>query len=113
VTEKALAQAKSNQGGMASALTGVGAAINSLNELILATQPGFPTKEEVAPHWDNIISCQQQFREARAAAEREGWWQNIPFLRRAELDDHARFLDSLVVKFRNNLTSRGYLVSHQ
>lgn len=49
VTEKALAQAKSSQGGMANALTGVGAAINGLNDLILAAQPGFPTKNEVAP----------------------------------------------------------------
>lgn len=113
VTEKALAQAKSSQGGMASALTGVGAAINNLNDLILAAQPGFPSKSEIDPHWENILSCQQQFRETRAAAEQEGWWLNIPLARRVELDSHARFLDGLVVKFRNNLVARGYVVSHQ
>jgi hypothetical protein len=113
VTEKALAQAKSSQGGMANALTGVGAAINSLNDLILATQPGFPSQEEVAPHWNDIMSCQRQFLETRAAAERDGWWQNIPSARRAEIEDHARFLDDLVVKFRANLATRGYVVSHQ
>lgn len=113
VTKKALDHARSSQGGMANALTGVGAAINGLNEVLLAAQPEFPSKEEIAPHWDSITSLQRQFHETRAAAEREGWWQNIPPARRTEIDDHARFLDRLVAKFRDNLVARGYVVSHQ
>lgn len=113
LTAKALAHAKSNQGGMADSLTGLGAAINAFNDVLLAAQPNIPSKEALMPIWDSIDSCQRQFHERRASAESEGWWSNIPQWRRTEIESHAALLDNLTRQIRSYLVTKGLLASHQ
>jgi hypothetical protein len=109
LTDQALAHAHSSQAGMADALTGVGAAINALDELILSAKPNLPGKDQLLASWQEISSSQTRFREFRADAEREGWWSNIPDSRRTEIDSYASFLNRLTGQIREFLTKNGVL----
>jgi hypothetical protein len=113
LTNKALAHAHSSHAGMSDALTGQAAAINALDEMIAVAQPELPTKERLLANWKDVISCQSRFRELRGAAEREGWWSNIPKNRRMEIDKQAVFLDRLTKNTEIYLTKHGVEVSHQ
>lgn len=113
LTDQALAHAHSSQADMDDTLTGVAAAINALNETILAAQPNQPSKEELLANWQEITSCQNRFHELRTAAEQEGWWSNIPGHRRAEIDNQANFLSGLTKQIQEFLVKNSILVSHQ
>ncbi|HSI65591.1 MAG TPA: hypothetical protein VLE43_20870 [Candidatus Saccharimonadia bacterium] len=111
LSARALAHAMSNQAGMMDALTGLGAAVNLMNDLMLSARPGMPAKEDVAKVWDTIVQCQQRYHDIRAAAETEGWWQNIPAIRRAEIEDHSKFLERITIKMREQLVASGLVIS--
>lgn len=113
LSKRALTHALSEQAGMMDSLTGLGAAINVLNDMILTARPALPGKTDVVELWHGIAQCQQRYHAIRADAEREGWWQNIPEMRRFEINNHAKFLDDLTRKMHEFLKAKDLLASYQ
>jgi hypothetical protein len=113
LSHRALAHALSEKAGMMDSLTGLGAGINVLNDMILMARPALPAKADVVELWYGIAQCQKRYHDIRESAEREGWWQNIPEIRRFEIDNHARFLDDLTRKMHEFLKKKELLTSYQ
>jgi hypothetical protein len=111
LSNKALTRALSNQAGVMDSLTGVGAAINIMNDLMQSARPGLPDKADIAKAWRDIDQCQQRYRDIRASAESEGWWQNIPEIRRLEIETDAKQLEQITTKMHDQLLANGLLVN--
>ncbi|MBB5036008.1 hypothetical protein [Prosthecobacter dejongeii] len=93
---QALAQQAMNYGlrqdaSLADALTGAGAAINLLNEQ-LRPERILRDAQAISQHRDTLARCLDHYQNVRSTAQAEGWWENIPPLRRQELEEHAKFL---------------------
>lgn len=80
-----------NEASLADALTGAGAAINLLNEQ-LRPERVMRDASAISQHRDTLARCLHHYQKLRSTAQAEGWWENIPPLRRQELEEHAKFL---------------------
>lgn len=103
---RALKHALSNDSGLADYLTGAGAAINLLNAKL---QQGQKDLTAASQAWQDLDNCLGRYHALRASAQTEGWWTTIPEVRREELENHARFLETLAGKIRTQLTQTGML----
>lgn len=106
LAQQALKHALSDDSGLADCLTGAGAAINLLNARL---QPGQTDLAGASQVWQDLDNCLGRYRQLRTHAQNEGWWTAIPEVRRAELDNHARFLETLAGRIRTQLSRTGVL----
>lgn len=99
--------ALSEQGGMSAALTGAGAAINLLNNDMVA---GSEAKNDVLlAHWDLLKRCLKRYGILRRQAEAEGWWDEVPQIRRGEIVSYAALLERLASTIRRRLVATAVL----
>ena len=100
--EEAIAQADAPMAGFSAALTGAGAAINLLNDLLM---PGQARRDDAAilRHWRQLETCLQRYRSIREQALVEGWWQRLPEIRRQEVESHAAMLTRIAENVRQQL----------
>lgn len=106
LAQRALKHALSDDSGLADCLTGAGAAINLLNARL---QPGQADLAAASQTWQHLDTCLDRYRQLRSHAQNEGWWAAIPEVRRAELENHARFLETLAGRIRTQLSQTGVL----
>jgi hypothetical protein len=106
LAQRALKHALSDDSGLADCLTGAGAAINLLNARL---QPGQTDLAAASRTWQDLDTCLDRYRQLRSHAQNEGWWAAIPEVRRAELENHARFLETLAGRIRTQLSRTGVL----
>lgn len=106
LAQQAVARGLSEAGGLSDALTGAGAAINLLNYRL---QPGQTDPATTAQAWTSLDACMTKYHRLRAQAQREGWWNGIPELRREELEHHAKFLEKLTGRIKSQLAQKGIL----
>jgi hypothetical protein len=110
LARRAIDRANSPSGGLSDALTGAGAAINLLNDVLQSKPPGKGAdKEAVSATWSAVESCLNRYRLLREGAKQDGWWEGIPDVRREELNAHAAFLERLAARIRQDLTTKGLL----
>ena len=91
LAEKALAYGLRPGGSLSDALTGAGAAINLLNNE-LRPENRRRNLALVQKQWKNLEVSLARYQEIRSRAQAEGWWEEIPPLRRQELEEHAKML---------------------
>lgn len=106
LAQRALRHALSEDSGLADCLTGAGAAINLLNASL---QPGQTDLAAASRTWQDLDTCLDRYRQLRSHAQNEGWWAAIPEVRRAELENHVRFLETLAGRIRTQLSRTGVL----
>ncbi|WP_009958479.1 hypothetical protein [Verrucomicrobium spinosum] len=106
LAQRALQHALSDDSGLGDCLTGAGAAINLLNASL---QPGQTDLAAASRTWQNLDTCLDRYRQLRSHAQNEGWWAAIPEIRREELENHARFLETLAGRIRRQLSRTGVL----
>lgn len=94
--------------GFSAALTGAGAAINLLNDL-LAPGQARRDDEAILRRWRQLETCLQKFQAIREQGQAEGWWQGIPEIRRQEVESHAALLARIAESIRKMLVTRGLL----
>lgn len=111
LARRAIARALSRDAGLQDSLTGAGASLNLLNDALLSSREGQHVQGTITSSWNTLEACFQRYRDVRLAADTEGWWQGIPEMRRQEIEDHARFLERLRVKFRDHLAAKGIIAS--
>lgn len=100
--EQAIAQADAPMAGATAALTGAGAAINLLNDLLA---PGLTRRDDAAilKRWRQLDDCLQRYQGIHDQAVADGWWQGIPEIRRQELEQHAALLRRIAETIRRQL----------
>lgn len=102
LAEQAIANVDSPTAGMSAALTGAGAAVNLLNDLLRPSQT--PRDEQaILRRWGQLESCLARYWAIQQQAVTEGWWNGIPGVRQIELDGHARLLGRIADTIRKQL----------
>lgn len=76
-------------GSLSDALTAAGAAINVLNEQLQGNRPGSAEAPEVLAAREVLKQGLARYDALHQEAEQDGWWEGIPAIRRAELENHA------------------------
>lgn len=105
LAEETIAHALSKQGGMSAALTGAGAAINVLNnDMVSESGVG---REVVRRHWEMLSTCLNRYRERKAQAVADGWWDRVPKVRRGELSAYAVLVEKLSSTIERKLLANG------
>jgi len=99
--------ALSDQGGMSAALTGAGAAINLLNNDMVAGSG--VAGDVVLGHWALLSECLKRYALLRGQAAAEGWWEEIPEIRRGEIGSYAALVEKLAGTIKRRLVSTGIL----
>ncbi len=102
LAEQAIAMADMPMAGFAAPLTGAGAAINLLNDLL---DPKQVRRDDAAilKRWAQLGSCLRRYEEILGQAQAEDWWQGIPEVRREEVESHAAFLGRIAAIIRQQL----------
>lgn len=100
--EQAIAQVDAPLAGFSAALTGAGAAINLLNDLLAPGQK-HPDDAAILRRWRQLETCLQRYRSIREQALTEGWWQRLPEIRRQEVESHAALLTRIAENVRQQL----------
>ncbi|SKA82437.1 hypothetical protein SAMN02745166_00908 [Prosthecobacter debontii] len=77
--------------GLSDCLTGAGAAINLLNDQ-LRPENHNRNPEVIENSWKTLEQCLKRYGDLEEKAQKEGWWEGIPPIRRQELDEHANLL---------------------
>ncbi len=104
---RTIEHALSDQGGLSAALTGAGAAINLLNNDMV--QGSGVENDVVRVHWGLLSQCLQRYRALRLEAVTDGWWEEVPPVRRAELVSYAALVEKLAGTIKRRLCSTGAL----
>lgn len=102
LADEAIAQANAPMAGFSAALTGAGAAINLLNDLLAPGQT-HRDDEAIVRCWRHLETCLQRYRSIREQALAEGWWQRLPETRRQEVESHATLLTRIADNVRQQL----------
>ncbi len=100
--------ALSEQGGMSSALTGAGAAINLLNNDMMVGSGIGP--ELVRQHWETLLNCLKRYRALRNEAVALGWWEAVPLVRRGEITSYAGLVEKISGTIGRRLLETGVLI---
>jgi hypothetical protein len=100
-----IAHALSPQGGLSSALTGAGAAINLLNNELQTGGGIAVTREEMLRHWELLTKCLARYWQLRAEAGAEGWWEAIPPTRQKEIGAYAALVQRIAGTIGRKLTA--------
>jgi hypothetical protein len=107
LAQRTIQHALSPQAGPVDALTGAGAVINLLNDELLPNRPEPPKTADILHNWRVLNFCLNRHRELRREADEEDWWNDIPDVRRNEIETYARMLERLSVLIQKQLASNG------
>lgn len=107
LAQRTIQHALSPQAGPADALTGAGAAINLLNDDLRRGRTEPVKTEELLRDWRALMFCLNRHRELRQEADEEDWWNEIPDVRRTEIETYATMLERLSVMIQKQLASDG------
>lgn len=94
LADQAIARAAGPMAGMLQQLTGAGAAINRLNEL-MAPEALPRDSAAIRRYLASLQACLVRYHDIRRQAETEGWWAGLSAIRQEEIESHARLLDGL------------------
>lgn len=89
LTAQAMEYGLRPQGSLSDALTAAGAAINVLNEQLQGNRPGSAEVPAVLAARQVLKQGLARYDALRGEARQNGWWEGIPAVRRAELENHA------------------------
>jgi hypothetical protein len=109
LAQRTIQHALSPQAGPVDALTGAGAAINLLNDELRPDRPEPPKTAELLRNWRVLTFCLQRHRELRQEADKENWWNEIPDVRRGEIETYATMLERLSVTIHKQLAANGMI----
>jgi hypothetical protein len=107
LAQRTIQHALSPQAGPVDALTGAGAVINLLNDELLPGRAEPPKTAEVLHNWRVLKFCLNRHRELRREADEQDWWNDIPDVRRTEIETYAKMLERLSVLIQKQLASNG------
>ena len=99
--------ALSPQSGLADALTGAGAVINFFNDQLQPGRPVPPDPARLRSDWRLLQTCLERYRTLRQQAATEGWWEEIPPIRRQEIESYAALLEKITANIRKQLAQKG------
>jgi len=102
LAREAVAFSLREQSSLSATLTGAGASINVLNDLL---RPGALIRdpEAILRHWTLLDRCLTRYRDLKSAAQSEGWWDQIPSTRQQDLEEHYRLLNRISGMIRPQL----------
>lgn len=107
LARRTIQHALSPQAGPAEALTGAGAAINLLNDKMRRDQTEPVKTAELLRDWRALMFCLNRHHALRQEADEEDWWNDIPDVRRTEIETYATMLERLSVMIQKQLASDG------
>lgn len=105
LADAALAFALRDQAGLADTLTGAGAAVNVLNDLLRPEETRRDTAA-ITRYRGLLEQCLTRHRRLRDEAAQAGWWAELHPVRQKELDDHAALLGRLTETLRRTPAAR-------
>ena len=94
------------QSGLADALTGAGAVINLFNDQLQPDRPIPPDPARLRSDWKVLQACLARYHALREQAGSEGWWDDIPEIRRQEIESYAAFLAKITDTIHQQLTKK-------
>jgi hypothetical protein len=107
LAQRTIMHALSPHAGPVDALTGAGAAINLLNHELMPDRRDRANPTELLHDWRVLKFCLNRHRQLRQEADEEDWWNDIPDVRRAEIEIYARMLEHLSATIHKQLASNG------
>ena len=109
LAQRTIQHALSPQASLMDALTGAGAVINLLNDELLPDRPEPPKATEVLHNWRVLNFCLRRHHDLRQEADEENWWDDIPDVRRGEIETYARMLEHLSNTIHKQLAANGMI----
>lgn len=94
LSKQAMAYGLRDAASLSDTLSGAGAAITLLNDQ-LRPENKQRDSQVIASYQDVMKRCLTKYNTIRSAAQNEGWWGNIPPIRKQELEDHAKLLNRI------------------
>lgn len=109
LARKTIEQAFSPHASPADALTGAGAAINLLNDQLQPGRSVPPDPAGLLRDWRMLTFCLNRHQQLLEEAFEEGWWEDIPEVRRKEIETYATMLSRISGTIRQQLGAKGTL----
>lgn len=109
LAQRTIQHALSPQAGPVEALTGAGAAINLLNDELRPNRPNPPKTEQLLRDWRTLSFCLKRHRDLREQADEQDWWNDIPEVRRQEIETYATMLTRLSDMIGKQIATNGAL----
>ncbi len=109
LAKQTIAHSMSPQSGPVAALTAAGAVINLFNEQLMPKRVPAPSAEALKNQWLLLTQCLERYHKLHQQALAEKWWNDIPDIRRQEIDEYARNLERLTEMIRKELTQKQLL----
>ncbi|MDB6075645.1 MAG: hypothetical protein JWO89_3285 [Verrucomicrobiaceae bacterium] len=94
------------QSGLGDALTGAGAVINLFNDQLQPDRPILPDPDRLRSNWKVLQTCLARYHALREQADSEGWWEEIPEIRRQEIESYAAFLTKITDTIHQQLAKK-------
>jgi hypothetical protein len=107
LAQRTIMHALSPHAGPVDALTGAGAAINLLNHELMPDRREALNPAALLHDWRVLKFCLNRHRQLRQEADEEDWWNDIPDVRRTEIETYARMLEHLSATIHKQLASNG------
>jgi hypothetical protein len=103
LAHEAIYHALGERTGINEALTGAGAAVNLLNDQLQRNQKNPPSSFEILRNWQLLNLCLARYRTVRQEGMIDGWWQEIPEVRRQEIEVYANLLEKITATIKKQL----------
>lgn len=101
LARQTIAHALAPTSGLAEALTGAAAAINLFNDQLQPDRDTPPNPATLQSLHIVLDQCLSRYKTLRQQADAEGWWQQIPEIRRSEIEAYATMLERLAGMIEN------------